>query len=99
MLRDLSGRPLGETREFGACKRSVPTKISLAILMEETGARGPGTGSAWLWQRWRGSELRRGVDEGAHVGVANETEGTGFGAEQTWEAGRGEGGAKTKADL
>lgn len=47
-----------------------------------------------LWQRWRGSELRRGVDEGAHVGVANETEGTGFGAEQTWEAGRGEGGGK-----
>lgn len=47
-----------------------------------------------LWQRWRGSELRRGVDEGAHVLVANETEGTGFGAEQTWEAGRGEGGGK-----
>lgn len=47
-----------------------------------------------LWQRWRGSALRRGLDEGAHVGVANETEGTGFGAEQTWAAGRGEGGGK-----
>lgn len=28
------------------------------------------------------------------MGVATGTEGTGFGAEQTWKAGRGEGGSK-----
>lgn len=68
--------------EFGACKRADPTKTSLVTLREKLGPENQAQGSSWSegeTKRVPTEALLWGADDGA-----KETEGTGFGTEQTW---------------